>query len=109
MDQSVRTGRRGGLSPPPDSVRKGGTRIESALGLAEGATSFEYSAKHPEKGSLFASSMAAATQLVIEDAVGTLGLEGISVAVRGRQDRGAQPSAGPVGDVRHRRDPPRHG
>ncbi|WP_416960423.1 methyltransferase [Streptomyces sp. Agncl-13] len=65
----------------PDAVRKGGTQMQAALGLAEGDTVFDYFGKHPEEGGLFAASMANATGMVIDDVSAAVDLDGVSVAV----------------------------
>ena len=65
----------------PDAVRKGTTQMHAALGLAEGATAFDYFGQHPEEGAWFASSMSNATGMVIDDVTGALDLDGVSVAV----------------------------
>ncbi|MFF7234676.1 methyltransferase [Streptomyces sioyaensis] len=65
----------------PDAVRKGGTQVRAALGLADGENGFDYLGEHPEEGAHFAAAMSNATGIVIGAVTEALDLEGVSVAV----------------------------
>ncbi|MCD0482598.1 acetylserotonin O-methyltransferase [Streptacidiphilus sp. ASG 303] len=65
----------------PDAVRKGGTQMQAALGLAEGETQFDYFGRNPEEGAYFAAAMSNATGVVIDDVTRMLDLEGVSLAI----------------------------
>ncbi|WP_433556085.1 methyltransferase [Pseudonocardia xinjiangensis] len=65
----------------PEAVRAGRSQANVALGTAEGTSSFDYFALHPEEGRLFAESMANVTAMVIEDVIAVVNLAGVSVAV----------------------------
>ena len=62
----------------PESVRKGTTQSETALGMG----AWDYFEKvSPAEGALFASAMSATTQLLLADALAAVDLTGVSAAV----------------------------
>ncbi|MEV4596151.1 methyltransferase [Amycolatopsis sp. NPDC049253] len=65
----------------PEAIRHGRTQAPAALGLPEGATSFDYFADHPEEGALFAAAMSNATGMITEDVSPMIDLTGVTSAV----------------------------